>query len=88
MINMAMFQDLGIECSSTSWQCSITYIRGCEAIFEVEERYRLATSTMPSTPSSMRLSFFQNLKRYLAVVINPDKPLAQPSVSALGVYIN
>lgn len=88
MINMAMFQDLGIECSSTACQCSITYIRGCEAIFEVEEGYRLGIPTMPSTFSSMGLSFFQNLKSYLAVVINPDKPLAQPSVTALGVYIN
>lgn len=71
---MAMFQDLCIECSCTSWQCSISYIRGCEAIFEVEEGYRLATTTMPSTPSSMGLSFFQNLKSYLVNVINPDMP--------------
>lgn len=82
------FMHTHVECSSTLWQCSISYIRGCEAIFEVEEGYRLATPTMPWTPSSMGLSFFQNLKSYLVVVINPDKPLAQPSVSALGVYIN
>lgn len=32
--------------------------------------------------------FFQNLKSYLVVVTSPDNTLAQPYVSASGVYLN
>ena len=52
-------------------------------------------TVLPHLPYSPDLSpfdffsFFQNLKSsYLVVVTSPDKPLAQPSVSASEVYLN
>lgn len=46
----------------------------------------------PVTPiiltRSSDFSLFQDLKSYLVVFINPNKPMASPSVSVLEVYFN
>lgn len=49
-------------------------------MFEVGEGYRLATPTIHSNFSPMRLfPFFQNLESsYLVVVTSPERSLAQP----------